>query len=82
MTELNETEKQQIMKKIQKKIEKIVNEHLESGKIVNPLLKSITPEKLEESNDIFKKIMNDSTNEFKEKIGRNPSYLEMRQMYG
>lgn len=82
MTELNETEKQKIMKNIEKKTENIVNKDLESGTIAKPLVKSTTPEKLEESNNTLKQIMNNSTNEFKEKIGRNPSYLEMREMYG
>jgi hypothetical protein len=82
MTELSETEKRKIMKKIEKETEKKIDVSFKSGMIANPLLKSTTPEKKQESCDIFQKIMNNGANEFKEKTGREMSYSEMREMYG
>jgi len=82
MTEISETEKRKIMKKIEKETEKKIDIAFKSGMIVNPLLKSTTPEKKKESCDIFQTIMNNGANEFKEKTGREMSYSEMREMYG
>ena len=79
---VNETEKRKIMKKIEQQTEKIIDIGLKSGMIANPLLKSTTPEKKQESCDIFQTIMQNGANEFKEKTGREMSYSEMREMYG
>ena len=82
MTELSKTEKRKIMKKIEKETEKKIDVAFKSGMIANPLLKSTTPEKKQESCDIFQTIMKNGANEFKEKTGREMSYSEMREMYG
>jgi hypothetical protein len=79
---VTEIDKRNIMKKIEKQTEKQIDISLKSGIIANPLLKSTTPEKKKESCDIFQKIMNNGANEFKEKMGREMSYSEMREMYG
>jgi hypothetical protein len=79
-------EKQKIMKEIEIKTEKNIINAINTGKIENPkkIVKNVrpNPEKIQDSIDILKDIMNKGAEEFKEKTGRSMTYSEMREMYG
>ena len=70
---LSEKEKAQIMREIESKTEKEVISGIRQGKI--QILKG-------EGGDIVSKIMEKSAMEFKEKVGREMTYSEMRAMFG
>ena len=77
----DETKKKQIMKEIELKTEKQVVTGLVTGAITNPLLEK-NKVKQTENQDILERILKNGANEFVDKMGRNMTYGEMRQMYG
>jgi predicted RNA-binding protein len=80
---VNENKTKQIMKEIEKKTEQKIIEGYKTGIIVNPIqLKNMPSNQKEDTEKVLSNILNSSTNEFKEKTGRNPTYSEMREMYG
>lgn len=70
-----------IMKEIELKTEKKIILELSSENICNPLIKK-DDVCLKHSQDVLQSILIESSKEFKEKMGRNMSYSEMRELYG
>ena len=66
-----ETHRNEVMKQLEKDAEQKV-----------ALLFKTTTEQTNSMLDSLKNIMKDGSNEFVQKMGRNPTYSEMRQMYG
>lgn len=66
----------EIIKDIEIKTEKKVINNIQTGDI------KIPPTDDESTEKILKNIMKDGANEFKEKMGREMTYGEMREMYG
>jgi hypothetical protein len=79
--EEKELNKEKFMKDLELKTEKKVMEGFISKQISNPLLKK-NESNLKQEQDVLQSILANSSNEFKEKMGRNMSYSEMRQLYG
>ena len=77
---VSEKEKQAFMKTIEKTTEKVVSLAMKNGMIVSPL--NADPKKVEDSANLLVGIMNVGAEAFQEKMGRQMSYSEMRQMYG
>jgi len=65
----------EIIKDIEIKTEKTVINNIQTGDIK-------IPPNDESTEKILKNIMKDGANEFKEKMGREMTYGEMREMYG
>ena len=82
MNQQKQEQDQKIMKDIEQKTEKIIINAIKTGKIVNPIDPNITTEKKTENMDLFQNIIQSGTNEFVSKTGREPTYSELRQMYG
>lgn len=83
--DFNETSrKKKIMKEIELKTENIIINAFSTGQIKNPLLEKDDKSHKHNNNnqDILQSILSDSAKEFKEKMGRNMTYSEMREMYG
>jgi heptaprenylglyceryl phosphate synthase len=68
----NETTIKDVIKQIEKKTEKKIIEFYQ-----NTTIKSTGND-----SNLFQNIMNSGAKEFKEKIGRDMTYSEMREMYG
>jgi len=77
----DESKKKQIMKEIELKTEKQVVTGLASGAITNPLFEK-NKVKQTENLDTLERILKNGANEFVDKMGRNLTYGEMREMYG
>jgi hypothetical protein len=78
---LNEKKRQKVMKEIELKTEKKIVTGLATGEITNPILEKNTVK--QQNNEVaLLSILSNSSNEFKEKMGRNMTYGEMRAMYG
>jgi hypothetical protein len=73
-------EKKAMMKMIEKTTEKVVEKCIETGHIVSPF--NADPKKVDDSTNLLVGIMNVGAGVFQEKMGRNMSYSEMREMYG
>jgi len=69
------------MKEIELKTEKKIVNGLATGEITNPILEKNST-KQQNNQDVLISILSNSSNEFKEKMGRNMTYSEMREMYG
>jgi len=79
---VSEKEKQEFMKVIEKTTEKVVEKCMKSGMIVSPLNANADPKEVDDSTNLLVGIMNVGAEAFQEKMGRQMSYSEMRQMYG
>ena len=75
---LTAEEKFMLMKEIEIKTENKMKELYETGQLIPPF----TPEIAKKQMDLLDKTMQVGANEFKEKMGRNMSYSEMRMMFG
>lgn len=76
-----ECKKKTIMKEIELKTEKKINEAFQTNQITNPILEN--NKNLQQNNqDTLQSILINSSIEFREKMGRNMTYSEMREMYG
>ena len=72
-----------IMKDIEKKTEKKVDELLNPVSNTDPLTKiAFIQSQKDNFGDKLVSIMNEGANDFKERTGRNMTYSEMRSMYG
>jgi hypothetical protein len=78
---LDKEEKQKVMKDIELKTTKKIISGFKTGEIINPITEK-DPVKLETVEKKFQSILSGATNEFQEKMGRNPTYSEMREMFG
>ena len=79
--EENELKKKQIMSEIELKTEKKIVSGFCSGEITNPISEK-NESKQQHNKDILQSILFDGAKEFKEKMGRDMTYGEMRSMYG
>ena len=85
--DLTDEEKFNLMKEIEIKTEKKMVELYETGQLIPPLpialgAIEITPEVGKQQMDLLEKTMQVGANEFKQKMGRNMTYSEMRMMFG
>ena len=77
----DEFNKKKIMKELEIKTEKKVLNAIASGELTNPIMeKNIIQQ--QHNPDVLQSILSNSATEFKEKMGRNMTYSEMREMYG
>jgi hypothetical protein len=79
---VSDKEKRAMMKTIEKRTEKAVEMGLKTGLIMNPLSVDADPKKVEDSTNLLVGIMKVGDKVFQEKMGRNMTYSEMREMYG
>jgi hypothetical protein len=84
---LTDEEKFNLMKEIEIKTEKKMVELYETGQLIPPLpialgAIEITPEIGKQQMDLLEKTMQVGADEFKQKMGRNMTYSEMRMMFG
>jgi predicted solute-binding protein len=84
---LSDEEKFNLMKEIEIKTEKKMVELYETGQLIPPLpialgAIEITPEVGKQQMDLLEKTMQVGADEFKQKMGRNMTYSEMRMMFG
>jgi hypothetical protein len=77
---VSDKEKRAMMKTIEKQTEKVVEIGMKAGLIVSPF--NAEPKKVEDSSNLLVGIMNVGAETFQEKMGRNMTYSEMREMYG
>jgi hypothetical protein len=75
---LTDEEKFNLMKEIEIKTENKMKELYKTGELIPPS----TPEIAKKQMDLLDKTMQVGANEFKEKMGRNMTYSEMRMMFG
>lgn len=73
--------KKKIMKEIENNTQKKVLEKIQSGQITNPILEK-DMSKNKDNSDILQNILKDGANAFTDKMGRNMTYSEMREMFG
>ena len=79
---LKEEEKRKtVMKEIELNTEKKVVTAIVRGEITNPIFEK-NNNKQQNNQDALLSILSNSSNEFREKMGRNMTYSEMRAMYG
>ena len=79
---------QQVKREIEKKTEKLVDLAYKTGHLVNPIdiinkkddVKKT--QKLEDSEQLLRNMMSSGAKEFNEKVGRQLTYGEMREMWG
>lgn len=76
-----ECNRKTVMKEIELKTEKKIVIGLVNGEISNPLIEKDKGKQVE-NQDILQSILSNGAKEFKEKMGRNMTYSEMREMYG
>ena len=76
-----ECNKTKIMEEIELKTVKNIDLSLKSGQITNPLIEK-NSDKQQHNQDVLLSLFSDGAKEFKEKMGRNMTYSEMREMYG
>ena len=79
---VSEKEKQAIMKVIEKTTEKVIEKCIKSGMIISPLNATADPKEIDDSTNLLVGIMNVGADVFQEKMGRQMTYGEMREMYG
>ena len=84
---LTAEEKFNLMKEIEIKTENKMKELYEMGQLIPPLpialgTVEITPEFGKHQLDILEQTMRVGADEFKQKMGRNMTYSEMRMMFG
>ena len=79
--EEDEFNKKKIMKELEMKTETKVLSAIATGEITNPIIET-NQVKQQQNQDVLQSILSDSATEFKEKMGRNMTYSEMREMYG
>lgn len=79
--EENELKKKQIMKEIEMKTEEKIISGFQSGEITNPIIEK-NKSNQQNNQDVLQSLLSDGAKEFKEKMGRNMTYGEMREMYG
>jgi hypothetical protein len=82
-----EEEKLKIMKEIEIKTENKMKSLYESGQLIPPLpialeTIEITPEQCNQQMSLLDETMKVGADEFKQKMGRNMTYSEMRMMFG
>ena len=82
-----EEEKLKIMKEIEIKTENKIKGVYETGELIPPLpialgTIEITPEQCNQQMALLDEIMKVGADEFKQKMGRNMSWSEMRMMFG
>ena len=82
-----EEEKLKIMKEIEIKTENKIKSLYESGQLIPPLpialgTIEITPEQCNQQMSLLDETMKVGADEFKQKMGRNMTYSEMRMMFG
>lgn len=82
-----EEEKLKIMKEIEIKTENKIKGLYETGELIPPLpialgTIEITPEQCNQQMALLDEIMKVGADEFKQKMGRNMSWSEMRMMFG
>ena len=82
-----EEEKLKIMKEIEIKTENKIKGLYETGELIPPLpialgTIEITPEQCNQQMELLDEIMKVGADEFKQKMGRNMSWSEMRMMFG
>ena len=75
------SKKTKIMKEIEVKTEKKIMNSFQSCQLTNPLLEKSSV-KQEKNQDVLLSLLSEGSKEFKEKMGRNMTYSEMREMYG
>jgi hypothetical protein len=85
--DLTAEEKFNLMKEIEIKTEKRMVELYETGQLIPPLpialgAIEITPEVCKQQIDLLEKTMQVGVDEFKQKMGRNMTYSEIRMMFG
>jgi hypothetical protein len=78
---------EQVKREIEEKTEKIVNLAYKTGCLVNPLdlvnkKDDVSKTKIDDSEKLFINIMGSGAKEFNEKVGRQMTYGEMREMWG
>lgn len=76
-----EEEEKRIKKEIEIKTVKILLQGIESGKITNPILEK-DQVKQGHNQDLILTVLSSGAKEFKEKMGREMTYGEMREMFG
>ena len=79
--EEEEWKKKKIMKEIELKTEKKIVGALQTNDITNPIIET-SSQKQQNNQDVLLSLLSEGANEFKEKMGRNMTYGEMREMYG
>ena len=79
--EESEWKKKQIMRDIELKTEEKIISGIQSGHITNPIIEKNESKQIH-NQDILQSLLSDGAKEFKEKMGRNMTYGEMREMYG
>lgn len=75
------SKKTKIMEEIELKTVKNIDLSLKSGEITNPIFEKRV-EKQQHHQDVLLSLLSEGSKEFKEKMGRNMSYSEMREMWG
>jgi hypothetical protein len=74
---------EQVKREIEKKTNKRIDDAYKNGTLVAPRdLLTATEEKKEDTENILKSIMGSGATEFNEKVGRQMTYGEMREMWG
>jgi len=83
---VSEEKKLEIMREIEEKTEKKIINATKTGIIESPkkMIRNVrrNPESLQSTLNTLEDIMKQGADEFKEKVGRNMTYSEMRAMYG
>ena len=83
---ISEKERIDLMSNIEKKTELKLTNAIKGGRIIDPIelvsCKNKHDTAIQQSSNVLKSIMQEGADEFKEKMGRNMTYSEMREMYG
>jgi hypothetical protein len=88
---INDKEKvnvEQVKREIEKKTEKMVDLAYKTGRLVSPIdlitKKVDVKQTIEDNNSeqLLRNMMSSGANEFNEKVGRQMTYGEMREMWG
>jgi hypothetical protein len=83
---ISEKERIDLMSNIEKKTELKLTNAIKIGRIMDPVKLVLGENKnntaIQQSSNVLKSIMQEGADEFKEKMGRNMTYSEMREMYG
>jgi hypothetical protein len=79
---------EQVKREIEEKTEKMVDLAYKTGQLVDPLdlvnkkVDVKQTQKLEDNEKLLRNIMGSGSKEFNEKVGRQMTYGEMREMWG
>jgi hypothetical protein len=60
----------------------VIEKCIKSGMIISPLNATADPKEIDDSTNLLVGIMNVGADVFQEKMGRQMTYGEMREMYG